>query len=95
MTAGMVFARILKSSPSDHWSMYCISSSIHFSKGMELQASQAARVLTSRLKQDLQTVAESEATRGRAGLTCNPLVPRLMSGSPEYFRYGLEQNLHV
>jgi hypothetical protein len=43
----------------------------------------------------LQTVAQSEGTRARAGLTCNPLVPRLMSGSTEYFRYGLEQNLHV
>src|ERR1041385_2690266 len=36
-TAGIVPARILKSSHNDHSSIYCISSSIHFSKGMELR----------------------------------------------------------
>ena len=35
-TAGTVLARILKSSHSDHLSIYCMSSSIHFSNGMEL-----------------------------------------------------------
>lgn len=34
-TAGTVCTRILRSSHSDHVSMYCISSSIHSSKGME------------------------------------------------------------
>jgi len=36
-TTGMVFTRILKSIHSDHWSMYFKSSSIHFSKGIELR----------------------------------------------------------
>src|ERR1035437_4657849 len=36
-TAGMVRSRILKSSHSDHLSMYCKSSSIHCSKAIELR----------------------------------------------------------
>ena len=35
-TAGMVCSKIWKSSHRDHLSMYCRSSSIHFSKEMEL-----------------------------------------------------------
>lgn len=34
--AGIVLARILRSSQSDHLSIYCMSSSIHLSKAMEL-----------------------------------------------------------
>ena len=35
ITAGIVFVRILRSNHRDQWSMYSISNSIHFSKGME------------------------------------------------------------
>ena len=36
-TAGMVRARIFRSSHSDHLSMYCISISIHCSNGIALR----------------------------------------------------------
>jgi hypothetical protein len=35
-TAGMVLAKICRSSQIDHWSIYSMSSSIHFSNEMEL-----------------------------------------------------------
>ena len=35
-TVGIVFAKILKSSHRDRWSMYCLSSSVYFSNGVSL-----------------------------------------------------------